>query len=86
MIIILVSLITFRKFILQSEWGIFSLAFLFFSLSISVDLVPALNNNSTDLSFLIEDGLKLFGIVSWVGYFMILSYQVLRPPLIINKH
>ncbi|MDJ0680785.1 MAG: hypothetical protein QNJ18_13070 [Xenococcaceae cyanobacterium MO_167.B52] len=84
-LVILASLINFRKIILQSEWGLFGLAFVFLGLSIVIDSLPVLDNMSTDLNYLIEDGFKLLGIVSWFGYFMIFSYQVLKPELILKK-
>lgn len=73
-IIFLVYLFGFRKFIYQTRLGFFILTLLFFGLSGSLDFIESLlydtaaNDLPPDFYFLIEDGCKLLGLVSWCAY------------------
>ena len=75
-IIVLFGIVRFKKIIFQTELIILSLAFIFFSLSIAIDLfgswliLPGGN--------FVEDGFKLLGISSWVCYFVSASFQIDR--------
>lgn len=71
--LVLGFLFRFRKPILRSEFALLLLAFGFFAFSIFVDVVIPEEEFEIvgDLAgrHLIEDGFKLFGIVSWTAYF-----------------
>ncbi len=69
-IIILFYLIRFRKIIIKTDIVLLFLAFLFFGASIIID--------SLFKNYLFEDGFKLFGIVSWFGYFVRVCFQVVK--------
>ncbi|ABW30623.1 hypothetical protein [Acaryochloris marina] len=66
----------FRKIIIKTEWDLLALAFIFFTFSIFTDTamdyfelsnhMNILSNN--ELLVLLEDGFKLFGIISWLTY------------------
>ena len=73
-IIVLFGIVRFRKIIFQTEWIILGLAFIFFVLSIAIDLFTnwLILPNLTYL----EDSFKLLGIASWVGYFVLTSFQI----------
>lgn len=73
-ILVLFGIVRFRKIIFQTEWIILSLAFVFFALSIAIDLFEGLLilHNSVFL----EDSFKLLGIASWVCYFVFASSQI----------
>ena len=73
-LIVLFSIIRFRRTILQTNWIILSLAFTFFALSIANDLFKGLFILPS--STFIEDSFKLLGIVSWVYYFILSSVQI----------
>ena len=68
-------LLRFRKIIFQTEWRILLLAFLFFGVSVILDSLPIqiFRNH-----YLFEDGFKLFGIVSWFGYFVRVCFQAVN--------
>ena len=71
-------LFKFRKIILRTDWLLFALAFVFFGASVTIDLLPysILDNYIMgDRFFLVEDGLKLLGIVSWCGYLIRVCFQ-----------
>ncbi len=72
--LILFYLIRFRKIIIETDIVLLFLAFLFFGVSIIIDLfpIPVFDN------YLFEDGFKLFGIVSWFGYFVRVCFQVVK--------
>ena len=61
-------LIRFHKNILNTRYGLLFLAFVFFALSIAVDLLLA--KWSSDWRIFLEDGFKLLGIVTWSSYLM----------------
>jgi len=61
----LLWLIQFRPIILITEYLLLGTAFLFFSLSIALDVVTIHLN----AHYFFEDGAKLIGIISWLTYF-----------------
>ena len=63
--------ILFAKIILQTDYIILLIACAFLALSIVADLVL----RQTGIAVLIEDGFKLFGIVTWLIYFSRTCYQ-----------
>jgi len=61
-------LIKFRAAILKTENVlIFLLALGFFGLSLVIDMIT--DNNLVLIPYVVEDGLKLFGIMSWFAFF-----------------
>ncbi|MGH8222578.1 MAG: hypothetical protein ACREQZ_06360 [Woeseiaceae bacterium] len=58
----------FRNAILQMDVRLLVLALAFFALSVGTDLLPVAWSLVWNLLYLVEDGLKLLGIVSWCGY------------------
>lgn len=62
----------FRKLIMKTNVIFLIFAFGLFGLSIGIDLLEL------KISILFEDGSKLFGIVSWFGYFAITGFQVVK--------
>ncbi len=60
--------LTFSRFILKSNYILFGMALAFFGLSIVLDRFEEYLPDSVDL-FLVEDGAKMIGIVSWFIYF-----------------
>lgn len=69
-------LFRFRKNILATDYPILLLAFLFFGLSVLMDLF--LDNWDSRWRIFIEDGFKLLGIVTWSAYFIRTCFQVLQ--------
>ena len=69
----------FRKFILQTNYIILLLAFGFFGASLSVDMdiisLSAPESSPRNLNYLVEDGGKFLGIVSWCFYFANTSFH-----------
>jgi len=63
--IVLVYLVKFRTEILNYEYATLFIAFSFFALSVLADLLL----EQQGFEFLLEDGLKLFGIVTWFIFF-----------------
>ena len=63
--VVLVYLAKFKKEILAYEYVILSLAFCFFALSVLTDLLL----QQQGLTSLLEDGFKLFGIMTWFVFF-----------------
>jgi hypothetical protein len=61
----LVYLVIFRKNILKTKYILFFMSFLFFGLSMGLDVITP---RGVDF-FLLEDGAKLVGIMSWLTYF-----------------
>lgn len=62
--------VAFRKCILKTEYLILLIAFGFFGLSIFTDTIQGrIESVIGSWRILFEDGFKLFGIVSWLGYF-----------------
>ena len=71
-LILLGYLTQFRKLILKTDFIFLIFAFCLFGLSIVIDLLDL------RISILFEDGSKLFGIVSWFGYFARTCFQVVK--------
>lgn len=78
-ILVLFGIVRFRKIIFQTEWIILCLAFVFFALSITIDLFDSLLVLPSSVFF--EDSFKLFGIVSWVCYLVLASSQIQKNAL-----
>ncbi len=66
----LLYFLRFAKVILNTDYSILLLACAFLALSIGSDLILP----QTGIAVLIEDGLKLFGIATWLIYFSRTSY------------
>lgn len=75
--LVLWGLIRFKSVILQTEWIILLLSLLWFGCSIFIDLFPVLDYFK-DLEYLLEDGFKLFGIVSWFYYFLTVCLKTIE--------
>ncbi len=74
LVLVISYFIKFRDSILQTEYVVLFLACTFFGLSVISDvLLP-----QEGMEFLIEDGFKLFGIVTWFIYFSRTCYKVMR--------
>ncbi|MGD2183659.1 hypothetical protein [Lusitaniella coriacea] len=58
----------FRKEIIKTEYALLLVACGLFALSISVDLYPSFLSQNWE--FLVEDGFKLLGIVTWFIFFV----------------
>jgi len=77
---VIYGLIFFRT-ILKTEYLIFALALTFLAASLGIDaLLPGLSEQLGEWSFLLEDGLKFLGIVTWLHYFADTSYR-----FVVNK-
>lgn len=72
--LILVYLARFRKMVLMTEFSLLIFSLGFFGLSNAVDLSPTEFHGI----HLIEDGAKLFGIVTWAAYFIRICLQQMR--------
>lgn len=66
----------FRKLIFETDFIFLLFAFCFFGLSIIIDILDL------RVSALFEDGSKLFGIVSWFGYFARTCFQAIKYALL----
>lgn len=80
----LTYLFRFKRMILNTEYTLLLLAFGFFGLSVFVDLFVTPEEfliAGYHGRHLIEDGLKLFGIVTWSAYFIRVCIQKVRPLL-----
>ncbi|WP_026006156.1 hypothetical protein [Moritella dasanensis] len=64
-VMVLVYLVKFRTEILSHEYATLFIAFSFFALSVLADLLL----EQQGYEFLLEDGFKLFGIVTWFIFF-----------------
>ena len=75
-ILVIMGLIIFRRIILETRSVILISACVFFVLSLLVDHFHYYVNGivGPDIRILLEDGLKLFGIVGWFGFFARFSY------------
>lgn len=71
------GLIKFRQVILKTEWIILLLSFFWFFCSIITDSLPFLRSFYY-IQYLLEDGFKLLGIVSWFYYFLRVCLQSLK--------
>ena len=83
-ITVLYGIIRFKKVIFQTEWVVLSLAFVFFALSILMDVAGFFDSLQFPRNF-IEDGFKLLGIVSWTSYFVLASFQIDRESVVNSK-
>jgi len=73
LITIILYFIKFRKFIiLKTEYIVLFLACGFFGLSILYDMIMPQSHDS--INYLIEDGLKFYGITTWFIFFVRTSY------------
>jgi hypothetical protein len=72
LIMLAVFLLTFRRIIIQSEFIFLILTILFWGFSVGLDAIESILYNNPDLTpqlfYLVEDGSKLLGIVSWAIY------------------
>ncbi len=73
-ILVLIYLIRFRKLWIKSKITFFILALFFFTTSIIIDFAFVA---TLFWHYLLEDGAKFFGIVSWFGYFTQYSVQAI---------
>lgn len=64
-VIALGGLVGFARTIVRTDYLLLALAFLFLGSSVLVDLMPPIRSVYWAL---LEDGLKLMGVVSWCGY------------------
>ncbi len=81
-VLLVVNFVRFRRMVLESDFALLLLASGFFAASVAVDLfvTPEEFFLFDDFSgrHLVEDGLKLLGIVGWTAYFWRLSTQTVR--------
>lgn len=66
--LLLIYLIRFYRYIMSTGYALFIVALILFGSSIVFDYLIAIINLSQEYIFL-EDGFKLFGIISWIVYF-----------------
>ncbi|WP_086543190.1 hypothetical protein [Algoriphagus antarcticus] len=71
-------LYTFRKVILNTDYILFLLAFGLMAGSVITDVLLAFGVNIRE-TYLIEDGFKFMGIISWFVYFVRTCYFNIRP-------
>jgi len=64
-ILIFFILLRYYQIILKTNYIILAMSFIFFAISISLDVIHPPNLNP----YLMEDSVKMFGIVSWFFYF-----------------
>lgn len=76
-LLIIWGTIKFKTVIIKTEWIILLLSLFWFGGSIIVDLIPFFNYLGGS-RLLIEDGLKLFGIISWFYYFLIVCVNSIK--------
>lgn len=82
-------LFIFRNEILASPYPIFVFAGGCFALSIMIDLIGPFRSVEWGmparlvwtLEYIVEDGLKMIGIIAWAHYFILVSFGVVRPYL-----
>jgi len=74
-VIVLLYLAIFRKLILKTNYLLMLFAFAFFSISIGIDLFDI---NDREIIFLLEDGAKFLGIISWAAYFTNVCLQLMQ--------
>jgi UDP-N-acetylmuramyl pentapeptide phosphotransferase/UDP-N-acetylglucosamine-1-phosphate transferase len=65
-------LIKFKKLILGTNFFLLLFAFLFFGISMVVDQFP---QSLSPWYYILEDGPKFFGIISWFGYYLAVCFQ-----------
>jgi len=72
--LVLAWLARFRAVILKTDFLLLGLAFGCFAASVAMDQLPDAWVLRWDILFLIEDGFKLIGIVSWLAYFVSVGF------------
>jgi hypothetical protein len=72
----LLFIIYFRKDILQTPYLLLIAAVVFFGFSIGVDTIVKFLD--MEHGFILEDGSKFLGIISWGTYFTYVGYQVIK--------
>lgn len=75
-IVVFVFMARYKNLILKDASPVFFLALVFFALSSIIDALP---EGLPDWRFIFEDGFKLLGIVSWLGYFAHFCFQIIKP-------
>jgi hypothetical protein len=88
-VVTLFLLVIFRDEIMASPFPIFFFALTCFALSIIIDLIGPFRPVDWglparlvwNLEYVVEDGLKLVGIVAWLHYFGLVSFGYLKPYL-----
>ena len=70
-------LVAYGRLLLNMEYSILLLACGFFAVSMITDIAM----EQSDIQFLIEDGAKLFGIVTWLMFFAREGYLKISKPL-----
>lgn len=78
-------LVKFRKTILKTEFILLVLAFGFFGLSVFLDLLPIADWFGSDNEYLLEDGTKMLGMVSWLAYFGRTCAEQIQQVIILEK-
>lgn len=68
----------FRKIVLNSDYILLLLSFSFLAVSALTDVVMVLGL-TIPYPFVIEDGFKFLGIISWFAYFTRTSYMHIKP-------
>jgi hypothetical protein len=68
----------YRKIILRSDYVLFILAFGFLGGAVISDVLLTLGLKLTN-EYLVEDGMKFLGIISWFAYFTRTSYGLIEP-------
>ena len=74
LILISIYFVKFSKIILSTEYLLLFIACCFLSLSVLADMLLSYFITQRDIKFLVEDGFKLFGIVTWSVYFIRTSF------------
>ena len=74
-VFMLFYLFWFYPVILKTEYILLGIALLFFGISVTIDLFDP---SDIDIFFLLEDGVKLVGIVSWLAYFFRVGMDVVQ--------
>ena len=73
-ITVLYGIFRFKKIIWHTEWIILTMAFVCFTLSITIDFFEEFITVID--SIFLEDSFKFLGIISWVYYFVLASFQI----------
>ncbi len=74
MIFMLYVLIRFLPFIVRTNYILLMFALSFFAVSVALDVFDGMGFDK----YLMEDGSKFFGIVSWFGYFLKTALDVVK--------
>jgi hypothetical protein len=78
-IVVLLYILKFKKLILKTDFLLLFLAFGFFGASILTEILI-----KKDI-IMLEDWLKLFGIVNWLAYYTRLGFQQIEKSFRINQ-